>query len=153
MQKSELTKYSFQTNITKANFNKAARLAMKIKTAQKDIEAVLKPPLKSAFETHKLLKRTLDEQLLEYKLIEDDLKIKFEDFHKKNIQQKIDGVVFVDTLEPIVIDESKIPDCYKSFIPDMKKIREAVRMDGSLFDCPGIELKHTTKVRFYAEKS
>lgn len=147
-----LLKWNPDTQITRSNYIKAAELAKKLKTAQKLIEDELAPAIKLAHQSHKAVKAVMDKQLNQYKSVEGILKEKFAGFHAKNKQLKVDGLVFVDTLEPEIIDESKIPDDYKIKVPDLKRIKQEIKLNGNLFKCPGIKLKQTTQVRINAIK-
>lgn len=149
---SDLLRWNPSVRITKGNYIKAATLAKKIKTAQRDIENALGPSVKIAHETHKMIKKAMDNQLNQYKEVETQLKGQFAVFHQKNPGLKIDSIAFVDTLEPVIVDESKIPDKYKILVPDIVKIKEEVSANGRLFKCPGIEIRTRTQVRMYADK-
>lgn len=148
----DLLKWNPNTQITRSNYLKAAELARKLKSAQKLIEEELAPAIKLAHQSHKAVKAVMDKQLDQYKTVEGLLKEKFAGFHTKNKQLKVDGIVFVDSLEPVVVDESKIPDDYKIKVPDLKRIKQEIKMNGKLFKCPGIELKQSTQVRINAIK-
>jgi hypothetical protein len=148
----DLLKWNPNTQITKSNYLKAAELAQKLKSAQKLIEEELGPAIKLAHQAHKAVKAVMDKQLNQYKSVEGVLKDKFAGFHVKNKQLKVDGLAFVDTLEPVIVDESKIPDDYKIKVPDIKRIKAEIKMNGTLFKVPGIKLKSNTEVRIYARK-
>lgn len=148
----DLLKWNPDTQITKANYAKAAVLARKLKTAQADIEKELKPSIQQAHLSHKSIKAVMDKQLDKYKLVEATLKQKFIEFHVKNPDLKIDKVSFVDSFAIKIVDESKIPENYKITLPDMVKIQAAVKANGALFRCPGVEITPQSQVRFYADK-
>lgn len=150
--KNKIQKYDVNTTITKANYIKAADYAKKIKTAQKDIESILAPALKAAHNAHKTIKGTINDQLAKYNAAEAALKDKFGEFHKKNRELKIDSVAFVDTLEPVIVDEELIPSEYMMSVPNIRLIKEEVKKKGKLFNCPGIKVLDSTGVRFYAQK-
>lgn len=147
-----LLNWNPNTQITRANYIKAAELAQKLKTAQRFIEDELSPAIKLAHQAHKAVKAVMDKQLNQYKSVESVLKEKFAGFHVKNEQLKVDGISFVDSLEPEIVDESKIPEEYMIRVPDLKKIKAEIKMNGTLFNCPGINLKTSTQVRIYANK-
>jgi hypothetical protein len=142
-----------KTHITKANYPKAAELARQIKTAQKDLENMMGPVIKNAHTTHKSIKSLLNDQLSHYDELETLIKQKFIVFHAKHPELKVDNIAFVDTLEPVVVDESKVPAEYCKTVPDMKKLREGVRANGKLFKCPGVNVVPNTEIRIYADKS
>lgn len=148
----DLIKYNFESKLTKANYVKAAEYAKLIKTAEKTIEKTLRPCISAAHKAHKVMLNTLKEQLADYERIECSLKGKFAEFHVKHPQLKVDGVVFVDTLTPVIVDEKLVPEKYKSMQPDIAKIKEAIKSDGMLFQCPGISVRQDIQVKFYADK-
>ena len=140
------------TQITKANYTKAAALAKKLKTAQADIENELSPSIQQAHQLHKNIKAVMDRQLDKYQQVEAVLKDKFAAFHVKNPNLKIDQVSFVDYFDIKIIDESKIPDNYKITVPDIAKIKKELKASGALFSCPGIDIVSRAQVRFYGSK-
>ncbi len=149
----ELIRWEAGKEITKANYKKAGEIARKIKTAQNDIEAKMKESVKAAHSLHKTIKSVMDNELELYKLREEEIKKELASFHKKFPDIKIDKVVFTDTLEPLIFDESVIPEEYMLKVPNMEKIKEAVKSMGKLFKCEGIAIKEVVQVRINGDKS